>query len=240
MKSRSTDISLRSRLEAIADKYTGTARRSAHRTIERLFRSGIESFDSLTAVLDDKGAGANVQIASCWALGQLGDKKATTPLLEALKRGPDAVTWEAAKSLGLIGSRRATNKLIQVLKTEPDAGTRTAAAYALGLLCDGRAVQSLIAVLKNDNEKRSLRGHAAEALGNIGDDRAVAPLIAALKNRSVEVRFWSVFALGRIGDPRALPKLKRIVANDKGVLNGWGSIKREASNAVQRILTEAC
>ena len=86
-------------------------------------------------------------------LGELGDKRAVEPLIDAL------------------------NDMGEKFR---DAGAARAAAEALGKIGDKRAVEPLIKVMAKDGEEFNLRNAAARALGKIGDKRAVYPLIKHL------------------------------------------------------------
>jgi HEAT repeat protein len=157
-------------------------------------------------------------------------------LLTAFNDQDLQLSWEAAKSLALLKSKRALRPLIAALYGDGDQNRRQAAAYALGWLGDKRAVEALIDALSDAGEAAAVRGQAAESLGNLRDTRALSPLIAALKDESVEVRFWSAFALGQLGNQKALPALRRLARSDKAFLRGWWEVRKEASDAIERIV----
>jgi HEAT repeat protein len=93
--------------------------------------------------------------------------------------------------------------------------------------------------VRNGNETSGVRGQAAEAIGYLCQFRpnpeAFRQLMTTLSDSSVEVRFWSAFALGLIGNSKAIPELRRLVDNDKGVLDGWWGVGKEAQDAIQQI-----
>jgi HEAT repeat protein len=187
------------KLESIVNRSPTEQRRRARAAINRLLNQGVESVDSLILALQDETLSVQKRATAGWALGQLQEKTAVSPLLNVFTEGNKTLFWECAKSLGQIKSRKSVLPLVRILSESDDPDRRTAAAYTLGLLRDRRAVQPLLGVLGNSKEEPNVRGHAAEALAHMEDDRAVAPLIAALRDRYVEVRFWSAFALGQLG-----------------------------------------
>jgi HEAT repeat protein len=96
-------------------------------------------------------------------------------------------------------------------------------------------VAPLLRVLDDATEQPSVRGVVAEALTGPRSLRAVPHLVAALRDPHIEVRFWAAFALGELGDASALPSLEELARTDDGVLEGWGTIRDEASAAVESI-----
>lgn len=135
-------------------------------------------------------------------LGELGDMRATQPLLELVadrSQEPSART-SAAHSLGRLRANDAVDHLIGILSDHTEKGEmRSAAVQALGELGDKRAVEPLIVAL--DSPERASTAEAAEALAAIGDPRAVAPLIGALGHQSEQTRRAAAGALGRMGEP---------------------------------------
>jgi HEAT repeat protein len=162
------------------------------------------------------------------ALGEIGDARATEPLIAALT-DRSLKAWplkQVAKALGEIGDVRAIEPLIAALgqvgttealkkigapAAEPliaalDAGDkRDSVIHALGELGDPRAVEPLLTILEEQDLLHQELRNTVEALGNIGDSRAVEPLIAALGNW--EASDVAADALGKIGDARAVDPL---------------------------------
>jgi HEAT repeat protein len=96
---------------------------------------------------------------------------------------------------------RAWQLLEEGLKSDK-VETRTAAAYALGLMAgNARALQLAEWVLSDQHE--SVRAAGAEALGQIGLPAARAALKKALKDESAEVVFSAASALFELKDPAA-------------------------------------
>src|SRR3972149_3802353 len=85
------------------------------------------------------------------ALGKIGNKRATEPLISALKNGSEYVREEAANALGNLGDKRAVEYLINGLRDSSEY-VREAAGEALVKIEDNRSVGTLIQALKDENE----------------------------------------------------------------------------------------
>jgi len=171
------------------------------------------------------------------ALGELGDKSAVKPLINALSDSDSSVRSVATRALGELGDKSAVKPLINAL-SDSDSSVRSVATRALGELGDKSAVEPLIDALADSevhvrgNAARALeklgatkeqllegylkalsnsdvkvRGNAARTLGELGDRKAVEPLIDALVDSSSEVRKNAARALGELGDKRAVEPL---------------------------------
>lgn len=86
------------------------------------------------------------------ALGELGNRRATRPLLGALKSKHEEVRMAAAEAIGAIGDERATEPLLALLQSSRK-GVRRAAARALGELGDHRAIAPLSALLQQEEQE---------------------------------------------------------------------------------------
>jgi HEAT repeat protein len=103
-------------------------------------------------------------------LGNLGDKRATPLLMDALKdRAPETRIY-AALALGRLGDPAAVPALIEAFSTD-ERDVRKAAAYALGELRDPRALPALASALSDP--VADVRYNAAIALARYGDTRAI-------------------------------------------------------------------
>jgi HEAT repeat protein len=152
------------------------------------------------------------------------------------------VRQQAAYSLALIGGVKARKSLIAMLE---DASlrleTRRLACYALAFLFDDEVLETLVELVSSVKEHPEVRAQAAEGIANLleGADRrskewrqAVAVLLLCLDERSIEVRFWAVFALGCLRAKKALPALGRIAKSDKRKSSmGW-TVAEEAHDAI--------
>ena len=175
---------------------------------------------------------------ACWLLGKRGERKAIPALLRTLKENETEVRWEAAKALAEISHSGSVRPLIRLMRRGTKTNIRQVAAYALSFMFSKRskqAARSLLGVLNDKKEKAVMRAQAAEGLGNLQYHLAFQSLVSALNEKNVQIRFWSVFALRKLDDSRALPKLREMAQHDSGILSGWGSIKKEARNAIRAI-----
>jgi hypothetical protein len=113
-------------------------------------------------------------------LGNLGDKRATPLLMDALKdRAPETRIY-AALALGRLGDAAAVPALIEAFSTD-ERDVRKAAAYALGELRDPRALPALASALSDPIA--DVRYNAAIALARYGDTRAIG-VIREMLDRS--------------------------------------------------------
>ena len=135
-------------------------------------------------------------------IGEIKDKRAVEPLIQALK-GEDAVgRRDAAWTLRKIGEPT-VGPLIPVLRHE-DWWVRKGAVWILGKIGEP-AVVPLSQALKDKDER--IRMNVAWALGEVKDKRAVEPLIQALNDKDEHVRMNAAWALGEIKDKRAVEPL---------------------------------
>lgn len=144
------------------------------------------------------------------ALGDTGNKRAVSPLIEAFRNGRLSLEFRGG-ALGKIGGDEAVQFLLNALQ-DKDKGNREGAAHALGWSKDQRAVEPLIHLLVNDKE-RYVRARSAAALANIGDKHAVEPLIKALGDEDDYVRKTVATALGNLGDERAIEPLTGLLSD---------------------------
>lgn len=106
-------------------------------------------------------------------LGNLGDRRATPLLVDALgDRAPETRIY-AALALGRLGDPVSVPQLIHVLSTD-ERDVRKAAAYALGEMRDPRALPALSGALSDPIA--DIRYNAAIALARYGDTRAIGVL----------------------------------------------------------------
>lgn len=188
------------------------------------YGTGSEVSVIISALRNDENSDTRADAAE--VLGEIGNKRAVEPLIDALRDADCTVQWGAAEALGKIGDKKAVEPLITTLKTE-DEYLRERAAEALGEIGDARAVEPLIGALNDKDE--GVRSSAAEALGKIGDVRAVEPLINALKDEDWYARCNVAEALGEIGDKRAIEPLTAAL-NDKD-----GYVRSSAETALKKI-----
>lgn len=106
-------------------------------------------------------------------LGNLGDRRATPLLIDALGDKAPETRIYAALALGRLGDPSAVPSLIDVFSTD-ERDVRKAAAYALGEIRDPRALPVLAAALTDAIP--DVRYNAAIALARFEDKRAIGVL----------------------------------------------------------------
>jgi HEAT repeat protein len=106
-------------------------------------------------------------------LGNLGDKRATPLLMDALQdRSPETRIY-AALALGRLRDPASVPPLVHAFATD-ERDVRKAAAYALGELRDPRALPALVEAL--DDPIADVRFNAGIAVARYGDKRAIGVL----------------------------------------------------------------
>lgn len=239
-------MSFEASIQEVVARLSPAFHQDAEQHLLLLQNTGVTSHEDLLAFVQDTRQNAELRTFAIWLLARLGDTRAVSTLLMALKdANHPTVRREAALRVAEVGKQAALEAiapLLHVLQTDPDTQVRAAAAYALRWFkgtADELIVATLLNTLQNQQEDAAVRGEAAESLGELGARQAVPALITALQDRSANVRLESAFALGLLGDARALPELARVAATDQGQVE-WSSterwlVKDEASEAMKRI-----
>ncbi len=156
-------------------------------------------------------ASLRVRSAALYALGQLGDRKATPVLVAALKHKDVNLRIGAVLGLGLLLDPASADALLAALSDRDDE-VRGFAAAALGDLREGRAVAGLSLRLSED-VKPAVRALACGALGAIGGDAALTAIAAALEGDAVtDVRLECVRGLAGNASPAARTALEKASA----------------------------
>jgi ATP-dependent DNA helicase RecQ len=236
---------------------------SAGPQIQRIVQLGeirsSEGAAELIAALQNSDG--NVRRLAASALGKIGDRCATAPLLALLeKETKPQVRQYAVKALGRIRDQRARTVLEKIAadKTERRYVSRTA-QWALNRLSNRESATTLprtnatpqerLQCIKQLGELRSpdnvpaliealkdsdvnIRCLAVIALGKSGARHAVEPIMALLQNEAIsQIREFAVSALGLIRDARARPLLEKIAA-DK---TEFDHLQKLARNALERL-----
>ena len=98
--------------------------------------------DALIEVLT--GSELALSVIAAWALGRLGDPRASEPLRAALDLPYHSIQAHAARALGALGDSTVVPELMTRLATEEDKGLQMAYASALGKLGATQAVEMLL------------------------------------------------------------------------------------------------
>jgi HEAT repeat protein len=168
-------------------------------------------------------------------LGNLGDRRATPLLVEALADPTEGTRIYAALALGRLRDPVAVPALLKSFSTD-ERDVRKAAAYALGEIGDRRAADPLAGALSDP--VADVRFNAAIALARLGDTRAIG-VIREMLDRS---------RLDRVEGMRpeqkeqnmlaAIPALKKIAPEEAaGILGPLA--ERDASLLVRSAAKEA-
>lgn len=122
---------------------------------------------------DSKNDDPRIRQYLSMVLGNLGDRRATPLLVDALGDPAPETRIYAALALGRLHDPAAVPALLDVFaKDERDI--RKAAAYALGEIGDRRALEPLVAALRDPIA--DVRYNAAIAVARFGDSRAIGVL----------------------------------------------------------------
>lgn len=171
--------------------------------------------DKLLLGLKDENMLMRMETAK--VLGEIGDKKAVYPLIDALKDKAEDVICASRTSLSKFKDEKAIEfLLVHLIKSMNDKNweERATAVEIIGDIdvlkygnVQDRIVESLNNALGDD------AGHvkilAAEVLGDIGDPKSVEPLRLALGDTQREVRKAAGMALKKIGTPEALDAVEK-------------------------------
>jgi HEAT repeat protein len=173
----------------------------------------------------DKGP-YSLAVSAVRALGQIDDRRAARPLLNALKSSDMAVCVAAVDVLGRGGFEEAVDPLIELLN-HTDSHVRLAAIEALGALNAARAAVPLSTLLRDPVWE--VRREATEALGRLRDPQCLEPLTQCLADPDIDVREAAAIALANLGDARAIPALVSALADEAS------GVRRLAAAALSRI-----
>jgi len=191
------------------------------------------------------------------ALGNLGDRQATTALAVAYTDDDSSVRLAAQEALTKLGASPIETLVTSFEQKDVDVRLRLAAATALGKLDDPRAIDALTVALADNNI--DVRHRATMVLASLKDprvvdalsvaltdkewivavtaatelakfgERAVEPLITALKHTEGAVRLAAVQSLGNIGDVRAVDALTAALKDDDN------DVRQEAKAALKHL-----
>ena len=132
--------------------------------------------DMIAAYRNSKAGDPKVRRYLALALGRLGDKRATAPLVEGLDDADIENQIYTLSALGFIGDNSAVPGVIKQLK-HPDPSVRKVAAYVLGAMKDPSAAHDLQIAL--NDVKDDVRWNAAMALARM-DDPAGSDILVKL------------------------------------------------------------
>jgi len=184
---------------------------------------GLPAVESLIAVLQDTNSLERKEAVSI--LGEIGDRRATEPLLQIVKdvktSDQNGLRKMAMAALGELGDAKAIPSLIEVADNDSNANVKVIAGSILLKLGDPRAFDILMKLLQIGSEELiwSSRTHGLSALGKTRDSKAIPLLVDHLSLSKLgdgefkdEVRMAAANALAAIGEP-ALESLLAVINN---------------------------
>jgi len=152
-------------------------------------------------------------------LGNLGDRRATPLLIDALKEQDVETRIYALLALGELRDPAAVPAIMAAASDE-DKDVRKTALYTLGALGDPRGVPLLVQALEDPTP--DVRFNAAVALSRFGDKRAMGVLremldrarlrqVAGMReDQKEDAMIVAISAYARLGGPDARPELERL------------------------------
>lgn len=123
---------------------------------------------------------AQVRQFVAYLLGQVGDARATEPLIEALKDEDVGVQGAAANALGTLGDERAVQYLLPLLN---HSNSQLVVWIAFALTRLGHDHFAILESALADSEVM-VRRSGILAMQQLGDQRAVGPLLAVCDDHS--------------------------------------------------------
>lgn len=160
----------------------------------------------LLTLFADKELWPDFRASVAEALGEVGDNRATQPLVESMHTDHLDLRQSIVEALGLIGDKRAVQPLLELLGKSDDIGIYKRAIQSLGQIGDNQAVDMLLQVLSH-SEDNEVTEQAIIALGKIGDVRAVDLLTVKLDDPNWQIRRLVVVALSNLEDIRIVKPL---------------------------------
>lgn len=146
-----------------------------------------------------------VRLASAWAAGELGGRKAVHGLLELLDADDPGLVARVQEVL-LHAAPDAAREIRRHAERTPSLGARRAAVELLGALRDTAACDLLLQLV--DDPDPELRTKAVKAAAAIGDPRFAETFRRRLSDPEWPVRCQAATGLGAVGAADAIPDLR--------------------------------
>ncbi len=170
---------------------------------------------AIAAVLADHKLGR--RYIAAWALGEIGDHSAVSPLLNALGDQDEEVRKFATRSLIKL-NQLAVEPLIDFLRQAQNPLAVASAVRALGDIADPQAFEVLLQHLDGPS-----RADVVTALGKLKDPRTVTALVSVLQDPDWQVRMNAATALGPIGSEKQATALEALLEDDVNVVREWAA-----------------
>jgi HEAT repeats/HEAT repeat len=212
-----------------------------------LTERGVNSYDTLFALLRDKGVDNDLLLNTLRIANLLRRKidkrRVVFPLLKAIKSDNSLIRHDAVWMLGMLRIRRAVLPLMEIAENNNETSTlRMTAIQALVSIHDDRPIP-LLRHLALNCENLQVRAEAIQQLSWFNVPHLIPEFIEMLSDESADVRFWAAYGLqnlDRYGDiSAALSELDRVAAFDHTVPTYWGwHVDREALQALEEIYAQ--
>jgi HEAT repeat protein len=163
----------------------------------------------LLRALDDPDR--RVRIALIRALGEIGDRRALTTLIDRLGERSPTVVRQVEQVLVERGSE-VVAEIVAYAQTTPKLRGRRAAVEVLGLLRAPLAAELLLDLVRHPD--RELRIRAVKAAAAIGDPRFLGAFHALMADPVWAVRCQAARGLGTLASPTSVPLLRAALGDD--------------------------
>ena len=137
-------------------------------------------------------ANENVRATAVWSLGQVGDRYAVDPLVDALTEKSKRIRTRAIWAIGNIGTNEAPRALLSALR-DPDPEVRELTAWALYQIEDPSTIDELNAALKSETNK-DLQVAYIRALAALGE-KSVDAVRGLLTSSDPKIKSMAIRAL---------------------------------------------
>jgi beta-lactamase regulating signal transducer with metallopeptidase domain/HEAT repeat protein len=137
-------------------------------------------------------ANENVRATAVWSLGQVGDRYAVDPLVDALTEKSKRIRTRAIWAIGNIGTNEVPRALLSALR-DPDPDVRELTAWALYQIEDPSTIDELNAALKSETNK-DLQVAYIRALAALGE-KSVDAVRGLLTSSDPKIKSMAIRAL---------------------------------------------
>ncbi len=169
-----------------------------------------EVFDALIFAMKNDDSWV-VRFKCAQTLGEMGDKRAVIPLIEALLDKTNTVVEYAGKALGKLKDERSIEPMLDVMRKfrGGDYMGMLGVIAGLGLMGD-IAVPRLLELADSD-----IGNHVKRALAETGSPKAMGILVSGAKDDSQDgyYRALMIDGIGKIGGEAAIGELKSLLEN---------------------------
>ena len=192
-----------------------------------------------------KNAPDEIRVQVADTLGQVGDRHAIIPLIEALNTDPHKeVKAFAAVGLGNMQARGENNSAVIALTNalSYDDTTATNAAEALGKISVSTedAVEKLIIIAMDKQMRETLRSAALTALWRLKPEKAVQPMLLLIfsDETSPVLRANAVKVLGRVKAPETVPVLLWVLSTRFDEISDFQRHMKRKYNTLDALRTQ--